>query len=841
MTIEWKKIAFSGDIKPASEISVLELGTATYDDVQDFINNVQSSGRISGGVLSDDTAGGVDYTAITGMIKTSDSVLAPTVFFDIAAGNVPADGGPPYIQDQHVNYIYVDYNAGSPTVKSTITRSSIRLTDQFVIGRVWRDGLTINIAQAKVDITNFHRDNHERLIFRGLMEWMSGAVLSATGLTVACTAGIFYTGMSKVLTDEKLAATNFKYYFYRSGTPGVWSVTAPTNTLDNTNYDDGTGELEPLLPNRYCVHWIYISIAGYISVVYGRGDYTLALAQDAMPPGDLPIYIADFCVLAGKAIIQKSQSTLISLESVWEKQFTASQAIDHGSLSGLADDDHPQYLLADGSRTLTGSMAVAADKTIDGRDLSVDGSKLDGIAAGANLYVHPNHSGDVTSTGDGATAIQGIGGKYIYRADGTDVPIADGGTGQSTAQLAINALTAVSGATNEHVLTKDTATGNAIFKVAAGGGDAYVAKALFDANTFLAAVSDDTPAAVTVAEQRIVGRKTGGNIDDLTGAEVQTILAKYTSGLINLSLAASVGSKALTVALKGEDGADPSATNPVSIVFRDETLTTGTPNIRTVMAATSVVLSSRSTLDFTAAGRMYVWAIDNAGTVELALSRTADIFPESNLVSTTAEGGAGEADSATVMYSTTARSNVACRCIGYIEITTGAVPGEWDNAPTKIQVMGPGVKRTGDVVQQKTTNVSAYSTWATTMPYTSVPQITDGAEVMTATITPTSALNTLVISTVCLVTPSAASVISCALFMNAVASALAAVGYLQEATWGDMSTLTHSMIAATTSRITFRVRVGASTGSTYFNSSYSTTGTYGGVSSSSLTVTEVMA
>jgi hypothetical protein len=46
------------------------------------------------------------------------------------------------------------------------------------------------------------------------------------------------------------------------------------------------------------------------------------------------------------------------------------------------------------------------------------------------------------------------------------LPIANGGTGQTTAQLAINALTAVSAATNEHVLTKDTATGDAIFKAA---------------------------------------------------------------------------------------------------------------------------------------------------------------------------------------------------------------------------------------------------------------------------------------------------------------------------------------------------------------------------------------
>jgi hypothetical protein len=37
-------------------------------------------------------------------------------------------------------------------------------------------------------------------------------------------------------------------------------------------------------------------------------------------------------------------------------------------------------------------------------------------------------------------------------------------------QTSLNNLTDVSGATNEHVLTKDTATGNVIFKASAGGG-----------------------------------------------------------------------------------------------------------------------------------------------------------------------------------------------------------------------------------------------------------------------------------------------------------------------------------------------------------------------------------
>lgn len=45
-------------------------------------------------------------------------------------------------------------------------------------------------------------------------------------------------------------------------------------------------------------------------------------------------------------------------------------ASDHGALTGLADDDHPQYLRADGTRQLTGNLAAATGVTVDGVDLS---------------------------------------------------------------------------------------------------------------------------------------------------------------------------------------------------------------------------------------------------------------------------------------------------------------------------------------------------------------------------------------------------------------------------------------------------------------------------------------
>jgi hypothetical protein len=75
--------------------------------------------------------------------------------------------------------------------------------------------------------------------------------------------------------------------------------------------------------------------------------------------------------------------------------------------------------------------------------------------------------------------------------------LGSGGTGVATAQLAINALSAVSSATDEHVLTKDTSTGNAIWKAGGGGSTlAYTPFANTQTTTY-AGSTDTTPTRYT--------------------------------------------------------------------------------------------------------------------------------------------------------------------------------------------------------------------------------------------------------------------------------------------------------------------------------------------------------
>ncbi len=150
----------------------------------------------------------------------------------------------------------------------------------------------------------------------------------------------------------------------------------------------------------------------------------------------------------------------------------------------------------------------------------------------------------------------------------------------------------------------------------------------------------------------------------------------------NIGLAASVGTNALTISLKGSDGNDPSSTNPVYITFRNATAATGTPVTRTVTAAVSMTVTAGAEIGHASGRDQYVWvyAIDNAGTVELAVSGVKP-FDDGSIASTSGVG-TGSDDGAT-LYSTTTRSNVAIRLIGRMK-SNQAAAGTWATAISEI-------------------------------------------------------------------------------------------------------------------------------------------------------------
>ena len=202
---------------------------------------------------------------------------------------------------------------------------------------------------------------------------------------------------------------------------------------------------------------------------------------------------------------------------------------------------------------------------------------------------------------------------------------------------------------------------------------------LDEVNTFSLAQTFTTAPVFTdqVGTRTAAGAAASGANSDITSL----------TGLTSPITGVGANSKQQSVTATQSGGALTCGLNPTSLDFRSTTLTNGVPNTRTIAAALSLVVPSGGTLGFptTIAGRIIVAAIDNAGTMELAVQSIAGgtDMSETGVINTTAISASSTASN--VWYSTTGRTGVAYRIVGSVDAVNTA--GAWGN-PTLVQGYG---------------------------------------------------------------------------------------------------------------------------------------------------------
>lgn len=161
--------------------------------------------------------------------------------------------------------------------------------------------------------------------------------------------------------------------------------------------------------------------------------------------------------------------------------------------------------------------------------------------------------------------------------------------------------------------------------------------------------------------------KNGLNVDGTTTTtdlSVTNGIATETSSsdVNNLAIDNSVAASAMTLTVQQRNGSsDPSVSAPARVAFRNATVTDGSYSFVNFTSADTIVIPSGATLGHEdgVEAPIHVYAINNSGTAELAVSRR--YFPDDSIVSTTTIGAGS--DDAETMYSTTGRSNVPCKLI----------------------------------------------------------------------------------------------------------------------------------------------------------------------------------
>lgn len=243
-----------------------------------------------------------------------------------------------------------------------------------------------------------------------------------------------------------------------------------------------------------------------------------------------------------------------------------------------------------------------------------------------------------------------------------------------------------------------------------------------------------------------------GNGLSVTAAASTVTLASYLDpgSITNCTLTGTVSGNALTVALKTQSGADPSAAVPCFVSFRNATNGTGDYTVVSVTAATSFATGTSGSTFGSSSGshpfRLWVVAINNGGTVVLGVTELSNAnlgsaplpLNESLVQSTTACSACTNATALGTIYSTAAQTSKAIRILGYMDWNGGlATAGTWASGPGIIVMMGPGIKKPGDIVQFQ------YATSSTIKAYNNTTQVqTD----LTKAITPTSASNLIAVT-----------------------------------------------------------------------------------------------
>lgn len=151
----------------------------------------------------------------------------------------------------------------------------------------------------------------------------------------------------------------------------------------------------------------------------------------------------------------------------------------------------------------------------------------------------------------------------------------------------------------------------------------------------------------------------------------------------------------------------------------------------------------------------------------------------------------------------------------------------------------------GTLVQVARATSATYETCSTDLPCdNSVPQNTEGDEILTVAITPVNASSTLYIRAVLHVGATTAGEVGAGLFVDSTAAALnaASMRVNSAAGLGGVLVIDHSVSAGSTASRTYKVRLGPDAGgpASAFLNGDNTSRKFGGVLSSSLAVTEVL-
>ena len=294
--------------------------------------------------------------------------------------------------DNSPNTIYIDTNG---TFHGDVTPPNS--FENIILGGALSFGGAVSfIARTpnRADNEATHLDEYLQTVFGPI--FASGCITAegTTPFTLDVSSGIYYVSRVRFTPTGGTGITFLEFQ------PDGSFV--PTSTVNNTQYNNA-GTLTSLTSGYYTKHTLYVFEDGADEVygfVLGQGEYaTQNEAETAALPTPPGFFVSPVVLIAGIVIQEGAANIDIVLDERPRLGFTASAASavsDHGNLTGLLDDDHPQYLLVNGTRAMSGGLNMGSN------NITSVGT-VNGVTVETHASRHLPNGSDALTTAAGTT------------------------------------------------------------------------------------------------------------------------------------------------------------------------------------------------------------------------------------------------------------------------------------------------------------------------------------------------------------------------------------------------------------------------------------------------------
>lgn len=315
-----------------------------------FNRDVASTGLVSGGSLSRNaTPLDIDYTSGSGYVRTA-SGLVRVVW---TAGTVTA---PANIGNGHV---WIDKDG----VVTAAASAGFNHDNYIEFGSFATNATGVTMmGDHYAELTRSVQNIHSYLQDAIGPIWVSGLATTenATPLKLNVASGSFYTHENPVQAGSNSAITFVKWY---RGLAGSWIQVTGQDTINVTQYDDGTGTLATMTAGKYRKDQLWLMVDGdgeNYHLVVGQQEFdtyndALSGASPAAPSAFriAGIPLAGIIVLKSAASIGEIVSELPIIGGVGGSSGGGSS--DHNSLTNLdVGNVHTQYQLRSEEGTANG-------------------------------------------------------------------------------------------------------------------------------------------------------------------------------------------------------------------------------------------------------------------------------------------------------------------------------------------------------------------------------------------------------------------------------------------------------------------------------------------------------